>query len=204
MRRAAVRALVVPLAACVALLLATPVRAHNVLTGSDPANGAKLAAMPERVTLTFDQAVRREYARIAVTGPDGGRYEHGEVGVSGTAVFIGVLPSGPAGEYSIGYRIVSNDGHPVTGTITFTVTGTATGGPGSAATVAPAQTPSATAEGAAPPSPSPGSALPPDLAAPVSSAKGGWVWTLLAVTAALLALSTLVLVRHDRRGRSAA
>src|SRR5690606_4669918 len=46
MRRAAVRALVVPLAACVALLLATPVRAHNVLTGSDPENGAKLAAMP--------------------------------------------------------------------------------------------------------------------------------------------------------------
>lgn len=184
-RRAAVRALVVPLAACAALLLlVAPVRAHNVLTGSDPKDGATLAAMPGRVTFTFDQPVRPDFARIAVTGPDGARYEQGEVGVQGTTVFIGVRSPAPPGAYSIGYRIVSNDGHPVTGTVNVTVTGD-----GSTA---------------APPSPTaPANAALPS--APVSTGGSGtWVWVLLVATAALLVLCTLVLVRHDRRQRSAA
>lgn len=183
-RRAAVRALVVPLAACAALLLlVAPARAHNVLTGSDPEDGATLAAMPSRVTFTFDQPVRPEFARIAVTGPDGARYDQGDVGVKGNTVFIGVRSPAPAGAYSIGYRIVSNDGHPVTGTVNVAVTGD-----GSAAAAPP---PAAANE--APPS------------APVSTTgSGAWVWMLLIATAALLVLCTLVLVRHDRRQRSAA
>lgn len=173
------------LLACAPLLfLTTPARAHNVLIASDPENSARLSAMPARVTLTFDQAVRRDFARIAVTGPDGARYEQGDVWVSGDSVFIGVRGSGPSGAYVIGYRIVSNDGHPVTGTIGFTVTGA--GGQGG---TGPA------------PDPKPGTTAaigkPASLEIPGSS--GGWVWGLLIATAALLALAALVLVRHDRR-----
>lgn len=184
------RMLAVPLLALLAVMLvATPARAHDVLVGSDPKDGAVLGAVPASVTLTFDQAVRRDFARIAVTGPDGAHYEQGEIRVDGTNVSIGVRAGAPAGAYAIGYRIVSNDGHPVTGTVRFTV-----------ASAGGAPAPTASAPGAA----NPGAATTDAAgtgAGGTTQGSGSWVWGLLAVTAALLALCTRVLVRHDRRLR---
>ncbi|MEV4459805.1 copper resistance CopC family protein [Microbispora sp. NPDC049633] len=179
------RLLAAPLLALLAVLLvATPARAHDVLVASDPKDGAVLGAMPAAVTLTFNQVVRRDYARIAVTGPDGAHYEQGEVRVDGPRVSIGVRTGTPAGAYVIGYRIVSNDGHPVTGTVKFSVTG-AGAAPGT-----PSQPTDPPAAGAT-------------TGSGASSGQGGgsWVWGLLAVTAALLALCARVLVKHDRRLR---
>ncbi len=178
------RLLAAPLLALLAVLLvATPARAHDVLVASDPKDGAVLGAMPAAVTLTFNQVVRRDYARIAVTGPDGAHYEQGEVRVDGPRVSIGVRTGTPAGAYAIGYRIVSNDGHPVTGTVKFSVTG-AGAAPGTAAQ--PTDPPAAGAAGSG---------------AATGQGGGSWVWGLLAVTAALLALCARVLVKHDRRMR---
>src|SRR4051812_13282900 len=67
--------LIVPLLTFLLVTLASsPAQAHNVLTGSDPKGGTTLPVLPGRVTLTFDQSVRRDFARIAVTGPDGAHY----------------------------------------------------------------------------------------------------------------------------------
>ncbi|MEV4324134.1 copper resistance protein CopC [Microbispora rosea] len=179
------RMLAVPLLALLSVMLvATPARAHDVLVASDPKDGAVLGAMPASVTLTFDQAVRRDFARIAVTGPDGAHYEQGEITVDGRNVSIGVRTGTPAGAYAIGYRIVSNDGHPVTGAVKFTVTG---GGAAPGAVTAPTVTP---ATGTATTG-----------AGTTGQGGGSWVWGLLVVTAALLALCARVLVRHDRRLR---
>ncbi|WP_432924050.1 copper resistance CopC family protein [Microbispora sp. CA-135349] len=182
------------LALLTVMLAATPAQAHDVLVASDPKDGAVLGAMPASVTLTFDQAVRRDFARIAVTGPDAAHYEQGEIRVDGRNVSVGVRTGTPAGAYAIGYRIVSNDGHPVTGTVTFSVTG---GGATPGAVSAPTATPA------------PGAAVPGTTTtgttttgtATISQGGGSWVWGLLAVTAALLALCTRVLARHDRRMR---
>ncbi|GLW96518.1 copper resistance CopC family protein [Microtetraspora sp. NBRC 16547] len=214
------RLLTVLLLACAPLLgVAAPAQAHNVLVGSDPENGAQVSTAPKRITLNFDQPVRKDFARIAVTGPDGATYEQGEITAKGDSVSIGLAPLGPAGAYVIGYRIVSNDGHPVTGTITFTLTtaGQAAGQPSPSATTpadpsassSPTTSPTSSAQapngGAEPPAADgqPGrttSAV--DLSAQSSS--GGWVWGLLVVAVALLALSAFVLVRHDRRVRGTA
>ncbi|WP_239101208.1 copper resistance CopC family protein [Microbispora amethystogenes] len=182
--------LAAPVLALVAVtLVATPASAHNVLVSSDPKDGAALDSLPHTVTLTFDQAVRRDFARIAVTGPDGAHYEDGDVTVEGGKVSIAVRPPAPwgkafnvpAGSYAIGYRIVSNDGHPVTGTIRFTLpTGYVNTDVVDVQTV----------------DPKPGTGL---TSAAGSQGGGGWVWGLLIFTAALLALCTLVLFRHDRR-----
>ncbi|XVQ83556.1 copper resistance CopC family protein [Microbispora siamensis] len=183
--RGRLRLLAVPLLALLSVMLvATPARAHDVLVASDPKDGAVLDAMPASVTLTFDQAVRRDFARIAVTGPDGAHYEQGEITVDGRNVSVGVRTGTPAGAYAIGYRIVSNDGHPVTGAVKFNVTG---GGAAPGAVTAPAATP-------APGTANPGTGT-------TGQGGGSWVWGLLAVTAALLALCARVLVRHDRRLR---
>ncbi|GLX03419.1 copper resistance protein CopC [Microbispora sp. NBRC 16548] len=193
--RGRLRALAVPLLALLSvMLIATPARAHDVLVASDPKDGAVLGAMPASVTLTFDQAVRRDFARLAVTGPDGAHHEQGEITVDGRNVSIGVRTGTPAGAYAIGYRIVSNDGHPVTGAVKFTVTG---GGAAPGAVTAPTATP-------APGTANPVTANPGAPTTGVGTAGqggGSWVWGLLAVTAALLALCARVLVRHDRRLR---
>ncbi|MEU6428220.1 copper resistance protein CopC [Microbispora sp. NPDC046973] len=193
--RGRLRLLAAPLLALLSvMLLATPARAHDVLVASDPKDGAVLGAMPASVTLTFDQAVRRDFARIAVTGPDGAHYEQGEITVDGRNVSIGVRTGTPAGAYAIGYRIVSNDGHPVTGAVKFTVNG---GGAAPGAVIVPTVTP-------APGTANPGTANPGAAttgAATTGQGGGSWVWGLLAVTAALLALCARVLVRHDRRLR---
>ncbi|GAA3067078.1 copper resistance CopC family protein [Streptosporangium carneum] len=136
------RLLTVLLFACAALMgVVTPAQAHNVLIGSDPAEGASLAEGPRTITLTFDQTVRQGFAQISVTGPDGTRWEDGKTTVDGAKVSVAVRPLGPAGQYVAGYRIMSSDGHPVAGKVTFTLTAAGTG---AAAQPAPAATAPAT------------------------------------------------------------
>lgn len=159
------RTVAVGLLAGLALLLgATPALAHTRLQSSDPGDGASLDAAPERVSLTFNEEMTPGFSTITVVGPDGAHYETGEVGAQGGTVDTAVLPLGPAGQYKIGYRVVSADGHPVAGEVAFTLT---TAGP---ATTAPAPAPSAApAVSAAPAAPAPA-------AAPAESGGGTPVW----------------------------
>ncbi len=127
------RQLVVLALVGVALLLgAGTAFAHNVLVTSDPADGSSVATGPSRVTLTFDLPVQEGFAAITVIGPDGLRFQHGPAAVDSNVVSMAVNPLGPAGRYTIGYRVVSGDGHPVSGSVGFTLTkaGTGRGVPG--------------------------------------------------------------------------
>ncbi|MFB9726135.1 copper resistance CopC family protein [Haloechinothrix salitolerans] len=119
------------LVAVLALLGAAPqALAHNTLIGSDPKEGAEIDVAPRKVTLTFDQEVQSgDVNQIVVNGPDGGQWARGPVDVDGTEVSRALGELGPAGEYTIGFRILSADGHPVTREIPFTVTKSGTGTP---------------------------------------------------------------------------
>ncbi|MFR9728053.1 copper resistance protein CopC [Saccharopolyspora sp. MS10] len=110
---------------------AGPALAHNTLVGSDPAEGARLATGPAEVRLTFDQPVRagEGYNTVTVVGPDGSYWTDGQVRVEGTSVVAPVRPLGPAGTYTVGYRVLSDDGHPVPGKVTFELTAPGTGTP---------------------------------------------------------------------------
>ncbi|MFB9473036.1 copper resistance protein CopC [Nonomuraea salmonea] len=156
-------------------LLWSPARAHNVLISSDPKDGAALTAAPERVTLVFDQAVRQGYAQVGVTSADGGSWADDAASVAAERVTVQVKPL-PAGSYVVGYRILSADGHPVTGKISFTVTG------GGAAAPAARET----AGGA-------------DAAAAEAAANGGAGMAVLWVLGALIVLAagTIVALRRS-------
>ncbi|SFP88311.1 hypothetical protein SAMN05421810_103726 [Amycolatopsis arida] len=118
---------------------AGPALAHNVLISSDPADGATVETGPERITLTFDQYVQDAGTNeVALTGPDGGQWAEGPIEVKGNVVTAPVRPLGPAGEYTIGFRILSADGHPVAERLTFTLTQPGTGTPAAAGTTAQA------------------------------------------------------------------
>jgi methionine-rich copper-binding protein CopC len=120
---------------------ATPASAHTALKSSSPADGATLTAAPESVRLAFtgkpssaDLAVTLDNEIVPLAGP---------VRVDGSEVVAQVSLPGP-GTYTVAYRIVSSDGHPVQGTTRFTVAGAAGGASASPAAEA-APTPSASA-----------------------------------------------------------
>lgn len=129
-------AVVLGVAVLALLGMATPAFAHNTLVGSNPADQATVAESPSRVELTFDQPVQNGegLSSITVRGPDETNWSTGAVQVESNVISASLGELGPAGAYRIAYRIVSADGHPVTGEVTFTL---ATAGNGTPATDVP-------------------------------------------------------------------
>ncbi|MFD4641533.1 copper resistance CopC family protein [Lentzea sp. NPDC058436] len=127
------RALIAFLFAGAAVLAtAAPAAAHNALIGSDPKDKSSLEVGPSSITLTFDQDVQggQGINEITVVDSNGGHYEvAGDPTIKDTAVSAKVNALGKAGEYKIGYRILSADGHPVSGELTFTLTKDGAGTP---------------------------------------------------------------------------
>ncbi|HSK26006.1 MAG TPA: copper resistance CopC family protein [Jiangellales bacterium] len=123
--RRAVSGLAAAVLAGASLLVgAVPAVAHNSLTGSSPADTSTVTEPLTEVLLEFDQAVRTEFAQMAVLGDDQTPYQSGDPVVAGTTVTQAVQPL-PDGAYTVSYRVVSADGHPITGAISFTATGQA-------------------------------------------------------------------------------
>ncbi|WP_236790253.1 copper resistance CopC family protein [Amycolatopsis sp. GM8] len=123
------------LALTVAALIgtATPALAHNVLISTDPGKGASLDTGPAKITLTFDAPVQGgDINQISVLGPDRSQWAEGTVEINSNVITAAVRPLGPAGTYTVGYRILSADGHPVEGEYTFTLTKAGTGTPATA------------------------------------------------------------------------
>ncbi|GHE83870.1 copper resistance protein [Amycolatopsis deserti] len=129
-----VSARIAGLALVVTLLLlggAPAADAHNVLVRSDPAANATLTTAPSAVTLEFNEPVDHGFNEITVTGPDGvSQWAAGPATVAGSRVTTALRPLGPAGAYTVSFRIVSQDGHPVSGSYPFTL---AAAGPGTPA-----------------------------------------------------------------------
>ncbi len=203
MLRAASRSVRVVLVVALTLLatvgLVGTASAHATLIGSDPADGATLQAAPTTVTLTFDDSLEDFEPLVTVTGPDGSQFQSGEATIDGAILRSAVRPLTTAGGYTIAYRVVSDDGHPVEGQVRFDL-----------AVPAPASvvvTTSSTASPAATPS---GSAT-PSVAGPVtssadtaaSSSSTGWsAWQWLTVAlVAILAFGASMIIRRRLAAR---
>jgi methionine-rich copper-binding protein CopC len=108
------------LAATWVVLLPLPAQAHAALVSSSPSDGAVVASAPTEVTFTFDETVMAP-AYVVVKAPDGSNVVQGSATISGATVTQAVRLVPQQGAYSASYRVVSDDGHPVQGTIDFTV-----------------------------------------------------------------------------------
>ncbi|MEZ0578660.1 copper resistance protein CopC [Nocardioides sp. MH1] len=113
------RALAAVILAGTLLVLATaPASAHASLVSTDPADGQVLQQAPEEVTLTFDEPVRVVDDGVEVYDATGE-----PLGVDAAARDEAVtadLPSDLAdGSYVVVWRVISDDGHPVAGSLTF-------------------------------------------------------------------------------------
>jgi copper resistance protein C len=164
--------------------VAPPADAHTALKDSDPKAGAQVSAPPKEISLEFTEPISAQLTRVTVRGPGGGSFESGPPQVGSATVVQPLRPLGAAGEYQIVYRVVADDGHPLTGTVRFTLTAAASGSGSGAATSAP--TSSATSSAA----PAPGSTAGASSAAPTGATgdAGGGVspwWIAIGAVAAV-------------------
>ncbi|WP_435227581.1 copper resistance CopC/CopD family protein [Streptomyces sp. Tue6028] len=98
--------------------------AHAALTGTDPRDGSVLKTAPRQLTLTFSESVGLLDDSFRVLSPDNRRLETGRTahadGRSDTARVT--LPRGlGTGTFTVVWRVVSADSHPVSGAFTFSV-----------------------------------------------------------------------------------
>lgn len=102
------------------LMSASPALAHDQLIGSNPKNGAKLDKQPEWLELEFSGNIQDIGTEIQVMH-DGKDVSAGEITIEGRKV-TSALPDdlGP-GDYKVVWRVVSSDGHPISGDLTFTI-----------------------------------------------------------------------------------
>jgi copper transport protein len=104
-----------------ALLFPASAWAHATLVRTKPANGAVLGAAPTAVRFVFDQSVRPASGIKAISN-GGASVLGGKATVTGGRTLIVPLrPRLPDGDYTVLWRVVSNDGHTVAGVIAFAV-----------------------------------------------------------------------------------
>lgn len=122
-------ALAVGVASLIVVAGAVPASAHASLLRSSPADRSSVATAPKTVTLTFDENIAMPSV-IVVTDADGASVVRGKTSVTDNTVSTRVSIAA-AGSYTVVYRVVSADGHPVSGRLSFTVgTGSPAGGRG--------------------------------------------------------------------------
>jgi len=96
-----------------------PASAHTGLVSSDPRDGAELAAPPAQVTLVFDEDLLPDFVNFNIANADGEPLSIAGVTVAGSTVVLPWPSDAPGNTYTVSYRVVSQDGHPVSGAITF-------------------------------------------------------------------------------------
>lgn len=100
---------------------APPAAAHDELVSSTPASHARLDTAPGSVSLQFSADVMELGALIMVADTAGGDWVTGDPTVQGNIVTVPIAEGMPVGGYEVRWRVVSADGHPISGVIPFTV-----------------------------------------------------------------------------------
>lgn len=148
-RPAAVRLGAAVLAVLVAVLIpASPAWAHNSLKTATPARDATVPSAPTEVTLEFMQRLDPAFTTIVLTDAAKRKLPTGEPVVTGAKSTVQVTDTLPNGTYTVAYRVVSVDGHPVQGSYPFTVADPTSSAAPVADVSASAPTPSAAAAAA--------------------------------------------------------
>lgn len=156
----------------VVALAAAPASAHTTLKSAIPASGSKVAP-PAKIVLTYGDPVM--VPQVVLTDASGGRHESGPARSVDNTVTEAVSGTLPNGVYTVGWRVVATDGHPVTGTFRFTVTGSTGTSPG-------AQSASGTQRASGTPA-----AKATNSAKQDSGGSSGWLWIGLAALVVVLA-----------------
>jgi hypothetical protein len=126
------------LAAAVGLIGTTPAFGHASQTGSSPEAGAVLDTAPSSVEVTFDTPLMDVGAALVVRSEGGTVISDSTPEVDRTRIRVAVPTTAAPGMYTVAFRVVSQDGHPITSTFDYTVAGDVPSPAAPAASVSPA------------------------------------------------------------------
>jgi copper transport protein len=107
-----------------ALCVATGALAHASLVSSEPADGSVVTQAPMTVQLQFNESVTPTVASLIDAE---GKARDVTIRAADQSVVIALPDDLPRGTQILSYRVVSQDGHPVAGSLVFSI-GVVTGG----------------------------------------------------------------------------
>ncbi len=93
--------------------------AHAALISVEPASGSMLASAPKAVELRFNEAVTP--GAIQLIDGAGRARDDARVTASGESISVAMPPDLPKGTAVVSYRVISQDGHPVAGSVIFSI-----------------------------------------------------------------------------------
>jgi methionine-rich copper-binding protein CopC len=104
-----------------ALAPTMPAQAHAQLLVSTPAAGSVVYKWPSTVTITFDDdlIVFEDANQLVVTDSKKRRVDAGISVVTGASLSVSLKKAKRYGKYTVTYRVISADGHPVSQSYPF-------------------------------------------------------------------------------------
>lgn len=188
------------LGAGLTLAVATPAQAHDELVSSYPEAGSTITGSPAEITLSFsgELIAGMQSGAVEVITPDGQNIATDAPSEDGTSITQHLAQNPPAGLFTVRWKVVSSDGHPISGEYTYTVA------PTDAVPSSPAATPST-----APQTPAPtATETSADNGYGGETSGGGDAFPIVAVVGGVIilggALVIVLMVGRDRRRRDRA
>ncbi|MGG4341773.1 copper resistance CopC family protein [Paenibacillus lautus] len=103
------------------LVFPTATWAHSKLETSTPAADAKLTESVQEVSLSFNENIDENLSTLKIKNAQGESVEVAEVKINQNTMQGTLAAPLPSGSYTVEWKIVGGDGHPVDGTYAFEV-----------------------------------------------------------------------------------
>lgn len=103
--------------------ISTPAAAHDDFVSSYPQADTTIKGSPDEITLSFSGALTdmEDASVIEVLDQQGANVAIDAPGISGTSITQHLTPEAATGVFTVRWKVVSADGHPVSGEYTYTV-----------------------------------------------------------------------------------
>lgn len=183
--------------------------AHDQLIGSDPVNGSTVKTAPNAIVLMYSAELKNIGTSVVLQDAQGKKYD-AVAAASGANLTVGVRDALGAGKYTLEWRVVSSDGHPIEGTtangqaITFSVSGGAASSSAASSAASETATAGTSASSSAPASsasasaPASSAASNPVQEAAQNSGVSPWLIGIVAGLAVIAAVATLIAKNRKR------
>lgn len=106
------------------LTASTNAIAHTGLISCNPKSGSLLTKLPAKIILKFYgnliTVAEKEVNKVTILGPNGS-FSFGKPQIKGNQISLATNGSSDSGSYQIKWRVVSEDGHPISGSFKFRV-----------------------------------------------------------------------------------
>lgn len=97
---------------------APPASAHARLEASSPKDGSTLTATPPEVMLRFNEPIKDSLNQVSVKSGSTDATD-GKLEVDGNTLYQPLKSTLESGSYTVTYKVVSADGHPISGSLKF-------------------------------------------------------------------------------------